>query len=228
MLITRKSEALTHNQYFCLFLAALDDEDQDMEDIAMINFDPAMLSVRDAGGRETGNVERSDRRRRRNFGGRTRQLSRSDRRRRQQSSSAVIREAAALGGVLGRAASGRGLQLGNRIGRRSRSERQINGGNLDAAVTESQENVPNSENVNDVNLASIRPSTSSESPPPNRQSNDEHKEKTSDNSNSSWEDVSEEEVGGSGDNSRARSNTEDEANETITSGDGSQSPCEES
>ena len=226
MLITRKSEALTHNQYFCLFLAALDDEDQDMEDIAMINFDPAMLSVRDAGGRETGNVERSDRRRR-NFGGRTRQLSRSDRRRRQQSSSAVIREAAALGGVLGRAASGRGLQLGNRIGRRSRSERQINGGNLDAAVTESQENVPNSENVNDVNLASIRPSTSSESPPPNRQSNDEHKEKTSDNSNSSWEDVSEEEVGGSGDNSSARSNNEGEANETTASGDGSKSPCEE-
>ena len=193
----------------------------------MINFDPAVLSVRDTGDRETGNVERSERRRR-TFGGRTQQSSRSDRRRRQQSSSAVIREAAALGGVLGRAASGRGLQLGNRIGRRSRSERQINGGNLDAAVTESQENVPNSENVNDVNLASIRPSTSSESPPPNRQSNDEHKEKTSDNSNSSWEDVSEEEVGGSGDNSSARSNTEDEANETITSGDGSQSPCEES
>ena len=196
----------------------------------MINFDPAMLSDRDAGDRETGNVERSERRGRRTFGGRRQQSSRSgDRRRRQQSSSAVIREAAALGGVLGRAASGRGgLQLGNRIGRRSRRERQINGGNMNAAVTEAQANVPNNENINDVNLASIRPSTSSESPPANSQSNDEHKEKTSDNSNSSWEDVSEEEVGGSGDNSSARSNAEDEANETIASGDGSQSPCEES
>ena len=129
---------------------------------------------------------------------------------------------------MGRAASGRGLQIENRIGRRSRRERQISGGNLNGAVRVTQANIPNNENVNDVNLASIRPSTSSESPHANSQSNDEHKEKTSDNSNSSWEDVSEEEVGGSGDNSSARSNTEDEANETITSGDGSQSPCEES
>ena len=176
----------------------MDDDDQDMDDI---NFDPEserqtleMLErqlERQSGDRISTNSDRTDRRSRRNIGRRTR--------RRQPGSSNAVREAAALGAALGRSANTRLRQSGSRLQARRRGRQ----------LQENQENHASpAEDAGDTNnddqaistTESIQPSSSSTALPSQDRANEEQGNKTNDQSNSSWEDVSEEEVVGSTEN----------------------------
>ena len=170
----------------------MDDDDQDMDDI---NFDPEserqtleMLErqlERQSGDRISTNSDRTDRRSRRNIGRRTR--------RRQPGSSNAVREAAALGAALGRSANTRLRQSGSRLQARRRGRQ----------LQENQENHASpAEDAGDTNnddqaistTESIQPSSSSTALPSQDRANEEQGNKTNEQSNSSWEDVSEEEV----------------------------------
>ena len=194
-----------------------------MEEIAHINFDPDVLRDGNIEDRGSGNTERAERRARRNHIGRRHHVSRNgERRRRQQGSSAAIREAAALGGALARAANVRGRQSGHRMRQSSRRrQRQTNELNTSAENPLST----NNENLGSSLLPNMEPSTSSTD-----LIDDEHSDeyKNTEQSNSSWEDVSEEEDAGSADNSSVTNDiTADEGNETIEGGD-DPSTCDKS
>ena len=210
-----------------LVLAALDDEDQDVEEIGHINFDPAVLRDGNAEDRGSGNNERTERRARRNHMGIRHHASRNgERRRRQQVNSAAIREAAALGGALARATNVRVRQSGHRIrlSSRRRQRQQMNENNPPVEDASS-----NNENVSSTDLPNIEPSTSSSTDLIDDNQNDQgNEDKNTEQSNSSWEDVSEEETVGSADNSSVTNDiTVNEENETTDDG-GDRTTCDQS
>ena len=166
--------------------AGLDDEDQEMEEIAQINFEPEILN-RIQGERGSNNSERTERSRR-TVGRRNPSNRNGDRRRRQQNNSTILREARALGAALGR-------QTGSRI-----RTRRANRENQDQSSVPQQSD----EIANASTQESVEPSTSSNVEPSNNQDN-----KDDEQSNSSWEDVSEEETV-SADNSMINDNPTDD------------------
>ena len=137
----------------------------DDDDVPMINFNPGIFA---------------DDQNRESRIGRRQRSTRNGERRQQQNSSAILREAASLGAALGRAAHSRTHQGHARRNRNRRQTRQ------------SVENrSPEDEPVNIENEEAVVPPNNEllTDQPENGQSND-----ASENSNSSWEDVSEEEV----------------------------------
>ena len=158
-----------------------------MEEIAQINFEPEILH-RIQGERGSNHSERTERSRR-NVGRRNPSNRNGERRRRQQSNSTILREARALGAVLGR-------QTGNRI-----RTRRANRENQDQSLNPQESN----EIANASTPESVEPSTSSNVEPSNNQDNNKDDEQ----SNSSWEDVSEEETV-SADNSMINDNPTDD------------------
>ena len=176
----------------------MDDDDQDMEDI---NFDPEserqtleMLErqlERQSGDRNSTNSDRTDRRSRRNIGRRTR--------RRQHGSSNAVREAAALGAALGRSANTRLRQSGSRLQARRRG-RQLQENPENHASPAEDAGDTNNDDQTVSTTESIQPSSSSTALPSEDRANEEQGNKTNEQSNSSWEDVSEEEVVGSTEN----------------------------
>ena len=170
---------INFNHLNYIFTAGLDDEDQDMEEIAQINFEPE-VSDRIQDDRSSNNTERSDRSRR-TIGRRNRSSRNGDRRRRQNSTSAMS-EARALGAALGRAEGNRNRPSGRRI-RTRRTNREAQ--NQPTTISEE----PNEEqHAHPPEVA--EPSTSASTVA----STDQDIAKDGDQSNSSWEDVSEEEI----------------------------------
>ena len=157
-----------------------------MEEIAQINFEPEILN-RIQGERGSNHSERTERSRR-NVGRRNPSNRNGDRRRRQQNNSTILREARALGAALGR-------QTGSRI-----RTRRANRENQDQSSVPQQSD----EIANASTQESVEPSTSSNVEPSNNQDN-----KDDEQSNSSWEDVSEEETV-SADNSMINDNPTDD------------------
>jgi len=157
----------------------LDDEDQDMEEIAQINFEPE-VSNRIQGDRSSNNTERSDRSRR-TIGRRNRSSRNGDRRRRQNSATALS-EARALGAALGRAEGNRNRPSGSRIRtRRTNREAQNQPTTISEERNEEQHAQP-PEVAEPSTSASIVASNNQDIP------------KDGNQSNSSWEDVSDEEI----------------------------------
>ena len=165
-----------------LFSAGLDNEDDEMEEIAQINIEPEIL------GRiqEFESSERSERRSRRTIGRRNPSSRNGERRRRHQGSSNAIREAASLGAALGRATRNVTRQSGNRM-RTRRTDRENQ--NQTASFPEEPNETGNTDEQQ-------LPESSSGFLPATNQENGQVDEQ----SNSSWEDVSEEAID-SGDNS---------------------------
>lgn len=150
-----------------------------MEEIAQINFEPE-VSNRIQGDRSSNNTERSDRSRR-TIGRRNRSSRNGDRRRRQNSTTALS-EARALGAALGRAEGNRNRPSGSRIRtRRTNREAQIQPTTISEERNEEQ-------HAQSPEVA--EPSTSASIVA----SNDQDIPKDGNQSNSSWEDVSDEEI----------------------------------
>merc|ERR1739844_799417 len=180
----------------------MDGDDQDMEDI---NFDPEL--ERQSGDRNSTNSDRTDRRSRRNIGRRTR--------RRQHGNSNAVREAAALGAALGRSANTRLRQSGSRLQARRRG-RQLQENQENHATPAEDAGGTNNDDQPVSTTESIQPSSSSTALPSDERANEEQENKTNEQSNSSWEDVSEEEVVGSTENGDSNDdNRIGEENEVI-------------
>ena len=167
-----------------------------MEELENIQIDLSNLENLNTEERVSGNAERSERRSRRNLGRRNQSIRNGERRRRQPTASNVIREAAALGAALGRAGNARLRPPGHRMRQRRRQNQQENLNN------QSTEDSPNPNNGASVEvLPIIEPLASSSTVSSNIDENLGNENKNTEQSNSSWEDFSEEEVVGSADNS---------------------------
>ena len=150
-----------------------------MEEIAQINFEPE-VSIRIQGDRSSNNTERSERSRR-TIGRRNRSSRNGDRRRRQNSTTALS-EARALGAALGRAEGNRNRPSGSRI-RTRRTNREAQNQPTTISEERNEEQHAQSPEV-------AEPSTSASIVA----SNDQDIPKDGNQSNSSWEDVSDEEI----------------------------------
>ena len=184
------------------FAAGLDNEDEEMEEIAQINIEPEILS-RIQEERGSTHSERAERRSRRTIGRRNPSSRNGERRRRQHGNSNAIREAASLGAALGRATRNISRLPGNRR-RTRRTDRE----NLNQPAAYPEE----SNEMESTNMPQMPESSSSSGFLPN--SNQENGQ-VDEQSNSSWEDVSEEEVD-SADNSCLPNDNSVEGNENGT------------
>ena len=173
----------------------MDDEDQEMEELENIDIDLSNLGNLNAEERVSGNSDRSERRSRRNLGRRSQSVRNGERRRRQTTTSNVIREAAALGAALGRAGNARLRPPGHRMRQRRRQNQQ------ETANNQSTEDSTIPNNAASVEVLPIVEPIASSMLPTNIEENRGSEDKNTEQSNSSWEDFSEEEVVGSADNS---------------------------
>ena len=193
--------------------------------VAHINFDPHILRDRDTEDRRIVPTQRIERRTRNHTVRRNRTL-RNGERRRNQGNSAAIREAAVLGGALGRAANARERPSEHRRRQSSRRrQRQQTGENNPT----SDEPLPSTNvNITTPNLPPNEPSTSTSDLTADIMRDQAILERNTEQSNSSWEDVSEGENECSADESSETNDDADNVENGTVHGRTDGSSCDKS